>query len=111
MNKAPDTPQIHAYYRFKGDDYYCLSQYLLYTGAAAAIYPGMVNKQPLPPLSVRGIRRREKKATTDRPHLRDDEHKQIIPALSANSRNKGMNYYSVSLSPFLHGGAAAIDPN
>ena len=38
---------------------------------------------------------------TDRPHLRDDEHKQIIPDLSADSRNKGMNYYSVSLSPFL----------
>ncbi len=38
---------------------------------------------------------------TDRPHLRDDEHKQIIPDLSADSRNKGMYYYSVSLSPFL----------
>ncbi len=48
---------------------------------------------------------------TDRPHLRDDEHKQIIPDLSANSPNKGMNYYSVSLSPFLHGGAAAAAPN
>ncbi len=38
---------------------------------------------------------------TDRPHLRSDEHKQIIPDLSADSRNKGINYYSVSLSPFL----------
>ena len=38
---------------------------------------------------------------TDRPHLRSDEHKQIIPDLSAESRNKGMHYYSVSLSPFL----------
>ena len=38
---------------------------------------------------------------TDRPHLRYDEQKQIIPVLSADSRDKGINYYSVSLSPFL----------
>ena len=38
MNKSPDTPQLGAYYRFKGDDYYCSSQYLLYTGAARGGY-------------------------------------------------------------------------
>ncbi len=36
-NKSPDTPQLGAYSRFKGDDYYCLSLYLLNTGAAATL--------------------------------------------------------------------------
>ncbi len=45
---------------------------------------------------------------TDRPDTRPQEHKQIIPTHCPITRNKGSNYYSVSLSPFLHGGAAPI---
>ncbi len=51
------TPKLSADMPFKGDDYYCFSQYLLNTGAAAAtIYSGMVNKPSLSPISVSGSR-------------------------------------------------------
>ena len=51
------TPKLSPNMPFKGDDYYCFSQYLLYTGAAAAtIYSGMVDKPPLLSISVSGSR-------------------------------------------------------
>ena len=50
------NPKLSADMPFKGDDYYCFSQYLLNTGAAATICSGVVNKPPLSPISVSGSR-------------------------------------------------------
>ena len=51
------TPKLSPNMPFKGDDYYCFSQYLLNTGAAAAtIYSGMVDKPSFSPISVSGSR-------------------------------------------------------
>ncbi len=46
---------------------------------------------------------------TDRPHLRDDEHKHIIPKLLAEIKNKGDDSYCVPLYAFKTGGAAQVD--
>ena len=55
--EARKTPKLSADMPFKGDDYYCFSQYLLNTGAAAAtICSGLVNKPPFSPISVSGSR-------------------------------------------------------
>ncbi len=50
--EARKTPKLSADMPFKGDDYYCFSQYLLDTSAAATICSGVVNKPPLSPISV-----------------------------------------------------------